>query len=81
MKKLSTLAILLAFTINLLSIGTAAAAVRVKSYYTKKGTYVQSYVRTSPNYTKINNYSTKGNYNPYTGKKGYVSPVKTYKFR
>lgn len=54
-----------------------AYTVRVRSYYKPStGTYVQSYYRTSPNRTKFDNYSTKGNYNPYTGKRGYKSPLR-----
>ena len=42
-----------------------------RSYYKPStGTYVQGYYKTSPNHTKLDNYSTKGNYNPYTGKWG-----------
>ncbi len=47
-----------------------ARSVRVKGSYTKKGTYRQSHHRTSPNKTKRDNWSTKGNMNPYTGKGG-----------
>lgn len=48
-----------------------AKTVRVKSYYKPStGTYVMPSYRTSPNKTKLDNYSTKGNYNPYSGKKG-----------
>lgn len=43
------------------------------------GKYVAPYLKTSPNKTKLDNFSTKGNYNPFTGKKGYVSPFKTFK--
>ena len=57
--------------------GSAEAAVRVKSYYKPStGNYVQPYYRSTPNKTKLDNYSTKGNYNPYTGKRGYVSPFR-----
>lgn len=48
----------------------------VKPYGKKNGTVVQPHVRTSPNKTKIDNYSTKGNVNPMTGKKGTVDPYK-----
>ncbi|MBI2355893.1 MAG: hypothetical protein HYV13_01635 [Candidatus Doudnabacteria bacterium] len=56
--------------------GVAEAKVKVKGYTTKNGTYVQPHVRTSPNKSKLDNYSTKGNINPYTGKKGTVDPFK-----
>jgi hypothetical protein len=46
--------------------------VRYQQGYTKKnGTYVQTHYKTQSNKTNIDNYSTKGNINPYTGKKGY----------
>lgn len=45
----------------------------VHSYKKKDGTVVQSYKRTIPDGTKRNNFSTKGNVNPYTGKKGTKS--------
>lgn len=54
-----------------------AKTVRVKSYYKpSSGTYVSPSYRTSPNKYKFDNYSTKGNYNPYSGKKGYINPYK-----
>lgn len=43
---------------------------RVKKYTKRNGTVVQSHLRTKPNRTKSDNYSTKGNRNPYSGKKG-----------
>jgi hypothetical protein len=51
-----------------------AKTVRVRSYYKPStGTYVMPSYRTSPNKYKYDNWSTKGNYNPYTGKKGTKS--------
>ena len=43
---------------------------RVKGYYRADGTYVQPYMRQSPDGNFGNNYSTKGNINPYTGVSG-----------
>lgn len=43
----------------------------VKPHVTKRGTYVGPTMRSDPNKTKLDNYSTKGNVNPYSGKKGY----------
>ena len=43
----------------------------VNGYYRSTGTYVESHVRTMPNSTNWDNYSTKGNVNPYTGTTGY----------
>lgn len=64
--------------IALTAIGTVASA---QSHYThgytrKDGTYVQPHYSTNPNSTKLDNWSTKGNTNPYTGKSGTVDPYK-----
>lgn len=56
------------------TIGTVEAAVRVRGYYRNNGTYVQPYYRTTPNSYKFDNYSTRGNYNPHTRKRGYTNP-------
>ncbi len=50
----------------------------VRGYTRSDGTYVNGYYRSSPNYTRLDNYSTKGNYNPYTGKAGTVNPYNQY---
>lgn len=50
-----------------------AKSFKVKGYTKKNGTYVQPYYKSSPNRTKIDNFSTKGNYNPYSGKTGKVN--------
>lgn len=50
------------------------AQVRVNGYTRKDGTHVAPHYRSSPNSSKHDNYSTRGNYNPYTGKKGTVNP-------
>lgn len=55
------------------SFNLADAAVRVRGHFRKNGAYVQPYYRSSPNSYRFDNYSTRGNYNPFTGKKGYVS--------
>ena len=47
-----------------------SSAVRVKAHTTKSGKYVPSHRRTSRDNTKGNNWSTKGNMNPDTGKAG-----------
>jgi hypothetical protein len=55
----------------------SSGAVHVRSTVTKQGTYRQSHVRTAPDHSRYNNYSTRGNANPYTGKRGTKSPYKT----
>lgn len=53
-----------------------AKTVRVKGSVSKSGQYREPHIRTSPNRTKLDNYSTKGNSNPYTGKKGTKDATK-----
>jgi hypothetical protein len=47
-----------------------AQDVKVKGHTKKDGTRVESHRRTKADKTDRNNYSTKGNRNPYTGKRG-----------
>lgn len=78
MKKNIILSLLVLFLFGLVGFTTAEAkTISVKGYY-KPSTmkYVAPSYRTSPNKTKIDNYSTKGNYNPFSGKKGTVNPYK-----
>jgi len=42
----------------------------VRGHVTKQGTYVQPHRATNPDKSKANNWSQKGNVNPYTGKAG-----------
>lgn len=42
----------------------------VSGYVKKDGTYVAPHRQTDPNETKNDNYSTRGNVNPYTGQAG-----------
>lgn len=70
---------LLAILFGVSLFSNTAEAGYVKGYYKPSiGTYVQPYYRSNPNNTKLDNYSTKGNHNPYTGSKGYTSPYKSY---
>lgn len=55
---------------------TVSAQVHVRGYWKKDGTYVAPYVRSSPNSTKTDNYSARGNYNPYIGRTGTVDPYR-----
>ncbi len=53
-----------------------AKTVRVKGKTRKNGIYVQPHYKSSPDKSRYNNYGTKGNVNPYTGKKGTKDPFK-----
>ncbi len=43
----------------------------VKGHVSKNGTYVPPHMRSGADSYRSNNWSASGNYNPYTGKKGY----------
>jgi hypothetical protein len=63
-------------------ISVAAPALAAGSHYTRgytrrDGTYVTPHYSTNPDSTKLNNWSTKGNYNPYTGKPGTIDPYQS----
>lgn len=59
----------------MLSVGSSVLADQyVRGYYRQNGTYVNGYHRSSPNSTRLDNYSTRGNVNPYTGQRGTRSP-------
>jgi hypothetical protein len=47
-------------------------------YFRQNGTYVKGYHATNPNSTKLDNYSTRGNVNPWTGRPGTESPDTSY---
>ena len=42
----------------------------VRGHVTRNGTYVAPHRQTNPNSSRSDNWSTKGNTNPYTGKPG-----------
>ena len=62
--------LLLGGLIALISFGGAFAQVSVKGYTRKDGTYVAPHQRSAPNSTRNDNYTTRGNINPYTGEPG-----------
>lgn len=52
------------------SYGVNTNSTYVSGYTKSNGTYVQGHYRSSRNSTNHDNYSTSGNYNPYTGYTG-----------
>jgi hypothetical protein len=69
MKRLLASALLSILTIGLLALPFQTdAAVRVKGYFRKDGTYLQPHYRSNPDGNPYNNWSFPGNVNPYTGK-------------
>ena len=53
---------------------TACFADYVNGYHRSNGTYVSGHYRSTGDSFKHNNYSYKGNTNPYNGKRGYTNP-------
>jgi hypothetical protein len=70
MKRL-TLGLLLAIA----AVGSVAAQQRVDGYTRQDGRYVEPYYRSSPNNSYNDNYSTRGNTNPYSGQAGTRAPT------
>jgi hypothetical protein len=61
--------------VALILIGSPAfAGDYVRGYYRNDGTYVEPHYRSNPDNSRLNNYSTQGNYNPYNGRQGTVDP-------
>ena len=59
------------------SVETAVADTYVRGHIRNDGTYVQPHHRTNPNNSTLDNFSTRGNTNPYTGHSGTVDPYKS----
>jgi hypothetical protein len=57
--------------------GAADASPRHVRGYVKQGRYVAPHFQTAPDRTRLNNYSTRGNTNPFTGKRGSKSPFRS----
>jgi len=71
--------LLLALLVGVLlsSASAEARTTSVRGYYKPStGSYVAPHYKTTPNRSKFDNFSAKGNYNPYTGKKGSANPFK-----
>ena len=70
-KKITTLAILAISAFSFTA--SSCADVWVNGHYKSSGSYVQPHYRSSPDSSIYNNWSYRGNTNPYTGKRGYRS--------
>ncbi|MBI5045518.1 MAG: hypothetical protein HZC14_00690 [Candidatus Niyogibacteria bacterium] len=76
MRKL-ILAVILFVGVLSFSAHADARITRVQGHFKPStGSYVAPYYKTTPNKSKFDNFSTKGNYNPYTGKKGTANPYR-----
>jgi len=54
--------------------GSSYQSTSVHNYYRKDGTLVHAHRRSIGNSTRADNWSTRGNVNPYTGKVGTKQP-------
>jgi len=75
---------LIAYAAIALMFGATAAdasGVRVRGYTTRRGTYVAPSRRTSPDHRRTNNWSSRGNVNPYTGRAGTRNPYAPRSYR
>ena len=68
-----TLAALLVFTLSIVG-PVLAGDVFVNGYFRQDGTYVQPHMRSAPDSSFNNNWSTYPNVNPYTGQQGTRPP-------
>ncbi|WP_445145034.1 hypothetical protein [Dyella sp. Tek66A03] len=59
---------------NSASGATSATPVLHSGYTKQNGTYVAPHYQTAPNQTKTDNWSSRPNVNPYTGKAGTKDP-------
>lgn len=57
-------------TTSVYGYGVNSNTTTVSGYTRSNGTYVNGYTRTQRNCTNHDNFSTSGNYNPYTGSAG-----------
>lgn len=63
-------ALITACALAVLSTAVYSGTRSTSGYVRKDGTYVAPHKSSSPNSTKSDNWGTKGNVNPYTGKAG-----------
>lgn len=56
--------------------GSNSRSHSTSGYTTQRGTYVAPSHATNPNNTQMDNYTTRGNVNPYTGAIGTRSPTR-----
>ena len=74
MRKMYLLIFIVLISLTIQGQSRSSSDVYVKGYVRKNGTVVPGYYRSAPNNTNRDNFSTKGNTNPYTGSKGHIEP-------
>jgi len=76
MTLLKYISILTVCSLQFCNFANAASSHNVRGYTKKDGTYVAPHKATNPNKTQRDNWSSKPNANPYTGKQGTKEPKK-----
>ena len=59
---------------GLSGVALATPSHSVRGYVKRDGTYVAPHYQTNPNATRVDNWSSAPNVNPYTGKVGTADP-------
>jgi len=54
--------------------GSNSSSTYVRPHFNSNGSFTGGHYRTTPNNTQMDNYGTRGNYNPYTGRIGTRTP-------
>lgn len=54
--------------------GSNSSSTYVQPHFNSNGSYTGGHYRTTPNNTQMDNYGSRGNYNPYTGQTGSRNP-------
>jgi hypothetical protein len=79
MRQLLTACLLALSLVSFWPASVEAGDVYVNGYYRNDGTYVKPHYRSAPDGNFYNNWSTKGNVNPYTGQTGTrITPPSNY---
>jgi hypothetical protein len=68
--------LLLAAGFAVLATSAHAYDVYHRGYFTNRGTWVAPHYQTAPDGNLFNNYSTRPNINPYTGREGAIDPYR-----
>lgn len=66
----------IALSVSLAIPADVSASEHVRGHMKKDGKYIAPHNRTNANKTQRDNWSSKGNTNPYTGKSGHKTPKK-----
>lgn len=67
---ITSITIMAVLLITMAVTNIAKADVYVRGHYRSNGSYVQPHYRSNPDGIRSNNWSARGNVNPYTGKVG-----------